>query len=620
MQLLYHKSVTFATRITGRMILENFIKFIKYFGDGKRLQLVGFVGLASIAGCLEFVGIALIYPFILMIIRPETVTNTSLYLKFSSLTGITEPIINALLIGFMALVLFVLKNVYMVLFIRLQSKFLYSWQRRIAGKFMEYFLFASYKDLLKVSNSDKYYILNSLCGSALNSFVMRILMLMTNSFIVTMVILLILVKFPIAGVTTITFSLVTMLLQNKFLKNKTRGINEKIQRETQKLNSINCSNVENVKEIKIISAETKFFDNYNEEQKLVCGLQSDADFYAGIPPYVVEILIVTSLLILGSFIAFSNLENQSAMVASFALVVASIFRIAPALNRIQTAIINIGIGRSYIKKLLDYYEKFDMANFVPNRTVSEIPMRFNNKIELKNIDFSYIEKKPILKDVSIEINKGDFIGIIGLSGSGKTTLADILMGLLPQKGGEILVDGVKLTENNYSAFRNLIGYVPQDVKILEASFRENIAWGIPIEKIEDEKVWQAINVACLAEFVDQFADGIYATPFVGANGASQGQKQRIALARALYRNPEILILDEATSSLDVKVEHEITSMLTDLKQEKTIIAIAHRLSTLKECNKLVYIKDGRVVDIGTFGELSAKYEDFSTLLKLSSIN
>ena len=182
------------------------------------------------------------------------------------------------------------------------------------------------------------------------------------------------------------------------------------------------------------------------------------------------------------------------------------------------------------------------------------------------------------------------------------------------------MDGVKLTENNYSAFRNLIGYVPQDVKILEASFRENIAWGIPIEKIDDEKVWQAINAACLAEFVDQFAEGIYATPFVGANGASQGQKQRIALARALYRNPEILILDEATSSLDVKVEHEITSMLTDLKQEKTIIAIAHRLSTLKECNKLVYIKDGRVVDIGTFGELSAKYEDFSTLLKLSSIN
>ena len=139
MQLLYHKSVTFATRITGHMILENFIKFIKYFGNGKRMQLVGFVGLASIAGCLEFVGIALIYPFILMIIRPDSVVNSSIYLKFMHFTGISDTLTNALLIGLLALLLFVFKNIYMILFIRLQNKFLYSWQRRIAGKFMEYF-------------------------------------------------------------------------------------------------------------------------------------------------------------------------------------------------------------------------------------------------------------------------------------------------------------------------------------------------------------------------------------------------------------------------------------------------------------------------------------------------
>lgn len=308
------------------------------------------------------------------------------------------------------------------------------------------------------------------------------------------------------------------------------------------------------------------------------------------------------------------------MVASFAVVVASIFRIAPALNRIQTSIININTARSYLKALNSFYETFNLLDFKPVLNVKKAPFSFKHKIELKNISFSYVKDKPVLKNISLEIEKGDFIGIIGLSGSGKTTLADVLMGLLPPDSGEILVDGVKLTNENYHNFRSIIGYVPQEVKVFEKSFKENIAWGSVTEEIDDVKVKHAIEAARLSDYVKQFSQGIEATPFVGSTGASQGQKQRLALARVLYRNPEIIILDEATASLDVKVEHEITGMLGALGQNKTLIAIAHRLSTLKSCNKLIYIKDGELVDTGTFQELSSKYEDFNLLLKLSSIN
>lgn len=602
------------------MILENSKKFIKYFGFGKQAQLIGLTFLSLIAGGFEFLGIALIYPFILMIIRPESVINSSLYISFANLTGIDEPIINALVLGCFALMLFILKNLYMILFLKIQNKFVVRWKQDIANLFMKYFLYVSYKDVIKSSNSDKYYILNSLCGVVLNSFVMRTLTLVTNSIIVIMVVTLILIKFPAAGIVAIAFSLVSMFLQNKYLKKATAVICDKIQEENHQMNSITYSNINNIKEIKIIGLEDKFYKQYTQHGGFMTELEAGRDFYSGIPPYIVEMLIVISLLILGAFIAFANIQNQSTMVASFAIVVASIFRIAPALNRIQTSIINIGAGRNYLKALIGFYEKFGMENFKPVINKKTEQMEFNHKIEFKNICFSYVEGKQVLNNISFEIEKGDFIGIIGLSGSGKTTLADIFMGLLPPDSGEIYVDGIQLTEQNYNNFRPLIGYVPQEVKILEKSFKENIAWGVNPDEIDIERVQYAIAGARLEEFINRFEEGINAIPFIGSNGASQGQKQRIAIARVLYRNPDVLVLDEATSSLDVKIEHEITDMLTNLKGEKTIIAIAHRLSTLKTCNKLIYIKDGKLVDIGSFKDLSAKYSDFETLIKLSSIN
>ena len=602
------------------MILENFIKFIKYFGKGRKLKLLGFSLMSFFAGLFEFLGIALIYPFIMMIIKPESMTTFGLYNKFTAITGVADTTINALILGGGALVLFVIKNLYMILFVRIQSRFIINWKQYIANKFMEYFLFAPYKEILTLSNSDKYYIINSLCVNVLMHFVVRFLTFMTNFIIVIMVILLIMSKFPIAGAVTIIFAFSSLFIQNRFLRKAITSVSERVQETARMISAITCSNIDNTKDIKIISAEKKFYDKYTSIGEVVSGLEADRDFLSGIPPYIIEMLIVLSLLLLGAFIAISSFNDRTAMIASFGMVVASIFRIAPALNRIQTSIININAGRNFLKSLLQFYEKFGMDN-IKIRVSSDItPIEFNHKIEIKNISFSYVENSPILKNISFDICKGDFIGIIGLSGSGKTTLADIFMGLLSPDSGEIFVDGIKLTENNYHNFRNIIGYVQQEVRMLDESIKENIAWGEDFEKIDDERIKYAIESAQLTDYVNQFSDGVDAMPFIGSGGASQGQKQRLALARALYRNPEILVLDEATSSLDLKVEHEITDMLNNLKNKKTIIAIAHRLSTLKTCNKLLYIKDGRLVDIGTFKELSEKYEDFDNLVKLSSIN
>ena len=343
-------------------------------------------------------------------------------------------------------------------------------------------------------------------------------------------------------------------------------------------------------------------------------IQIRSGFYSAMPPYIVEILVVSSLMIMACILSLQNINSNSTLIASFAIVVASLFRIAPALNRIQSAIIAINTSRNFVKMLNNEHEKFEYKiNYSKN---TDNKMHFSDKIEFKNINFSYNGSRNVIKNLSFEIKRGDFIGIIGLSGAGKSTLADIITGLLPIDSGKILIDGIELTERNFSQFRQIIGYVPQQINILDKSVKENIAWGY--DNISETGVIKALKAAQIYEVIEE-SGGIDSKIFVGANGLSQGQKQRLAIARALYRDPEILLFDEATSALDVQVENEITEMLSQIGKSKTIIAIAHRLSTLKACNKLIYMKDGQIVDIGTFSELSMRYKEFKKLLELSKI-
>ncbi len=193
------------------------------------------------------------------------------------------------------------------------------------------------------------------------------------------------------------------------------------------------------------------------------------------------------------------------------------------------------------------------------------------------------------------------------------------MGLLPVDYGNITLDDIFINQRNFFSLRKIIGYVPQNINLVDGSFASNVAWGIDPMDIDYRLVELALKRAQLWDYVQTFKEKADAKVIIGSNGLSQGQKQRLAIARALYRNPEILIFDEATSALDVKTENEITEMLKEFKGKKTIIAIAHRLSTLKICDRIVYLKNGEIVDTGTFKELSSLYKEIDTLIKMSNI-
>lgn len=593
------------------MFLENYKKFIIYYGKGRYLKLLGFSGLFLCAGILELTGVALIYPFTILIMNPNSIG------KYLPNLRLGNPILTGLLIGLCVLLIFIGKNLFMILVQYIQNKFICNWKKDIAEKFMEYYLYAPYKAILNSSQSDKIYDIETLCSVAVDGFVMRGLNLITNIIITAMIIGLLFIKFPIPALGTVIFVTVTMYLQNKYFKKRSNTLASTMEKINKKHNDTILENISNIKELKILSAEDTFFEKYQIVEKSYRKTQELQSFYNAIPPYLVEMLVVLALLILACIISIQSPNDNSKLMASFAIIVASIFRIAPALNRIQSSIININASRNFVKRINEKYEKYDFDHFKKENLQSEGILGFHDKIELKNICFSYNSNKQVLKNISITINKGDFVGIIGLSGAGKSTLADILTGLLPADSGEIIVDNTELSQKNFQKFRRMLGYVPQQINILDKSIKENVAWGC--KEINDSKVVNALKSAQLYNVIEEYPQGIDSNIIVGSNGLSQGQKQRLAIARALYRDPQIIILDEATSALDVQIEHEITEMLKEISSTKTILAIAHRLSTLKACNKLIYMKNGTIVDVGTFAGLSEKYEEFENLIKLSSI-
>ena len=275
-------------------------------------------------------------------------------------------------------------------------------------------------------------------------------------------------------------------------------------------------------------------------------------------------------------------------------VVAS-FRLVPGISRILSSYQVIRYIEPSVKILLSEY---DFKNNSQSKKISinkkDSPLIFNKEIKLKNISFSYsLRKEFFLSKISIDIKKGDFVGIIGQTGSGKSTLINLLIGLLEPNGGEVMVDNLNI-KSNLSGWHKKIGYVPQSVYLIDDTIRKNIAFGLQEENINDDLIQKAIEKANLKIFLSSLKDGVETV--VGEKGIriSGGQQQRIGIARALYRDPEILILDEATSSLDQATEKKIMESVNSLKKNKTIIVITHRLITVQNCDKIFMLDKGKI--------------------------
>lgn len=355
-----------------------------------------------------------------------------------------------------------------------------------------------------------------------------------------------------------------------------------------------------IKDIKITGNENYFINRYSIHNTQFANAAQKQYFIQNVPRIALELIAILSLVLLVLFMMSQGKELHQ-IVPTLAMFGAAAFRLMPSLNRIlgnwQTFQYTTPVIDTIYKEFHEHEKQILIVN--PNKE----KLVFNNSMVLENISFSYNQHSALVLDnINLKITHGTSIGFIGSSGAGKSTLVDMILGLLTPTNGKISIDRVNL-KDNLSKWQNNIGYVPQSIYITDDTLKNNIAFGVEDAMIDEQKINKAIELAQLKDYVESLKEGINTN--LGEMGVrlSGGQKQRIGIARALYNSPDVLIFDEATSALDNETEKEFMKAVDFLHGKKTLIIIAHRLTTVANCDFIYKLEKGKIVANGTPKEM-----------------
>ena len=375
-----------------------------------------------------------------------------------------------------------------------------------------------------------------------------------------------------------------------------------------------------IKDIKILNCYPYINRNFADLTNATAKVQIRSMTAQNLPRVVIEVVFILLMLGIGMVFLESRGSVQEA-VSILGLFSMAALRLMPSTSRMLG---NLAVLKNLTAPIETLHR--DLTDSIAegenlDGQASSGPLPFERDIRLENISYAYPSrgrKDPILQDVSFAINKGEAIGLVGPSGSGKTTLVNVLLGLLRPQSGRLMIDGADAFSNR-TAWQNHLGYVPQDIYLIDDTLRNNITLGVEQQDVYEDRLRAAVGMAHLGDMIDGLEDGL--ETIVGEQGIriSGGQRQRIGIARALYRDPDVLFFDEATSSLDNETEREIISAIEELKGSKTMILVAHRLSTVRMCNRLIFMKDGVVNDVGSFEDLQTRNEDFRRMVKLGTL-
>ncbi|MGP9833532.1 ABC transporter ATP-binding protein [Marinobacter sp. NSM] len=370
-----------------------------------------------------------------------------------------------------------------------------------------------------------------------------------------------------------------------------------------------------IKDALLLGRQQAFTDRFGQASTRFADAQGKNQVISQVPRFVMELVAFGSVIFLILYLLAAHDGNLGTILPLLSVYALAGFKLLPAFQQIYSSISVIRGNLPAFEGLRDDLSASSTATRLltpaDNTTEHLTPTR---SIELKNVQFTYPGKtEPALRYLTMTIGANQVIGLVGASGSGKSTAIDLLLGLIQPEKGELLIDGNPITKQQLRAWQNSLGFVPQSIFLADSSIRENIAFGLPSELVDDEKVQRAATMAHLDELLAELPDGLNTR--VGERGVqlSGGQRQRIGIARALYHDADVLILDEATSALDGITEKLIMDAIHDFSGKKTIIMIAHRLATVRQCDSIYLLEKGEVTDQGTYDELALRNAIFQRM-------
>jgi ABC-type multidrug transport system fused ATPase/permease subunit len=375
--------------------------------------------------------------------------------------------------------------------------------------------------------------------------------------------------------------------------------------------------IQGIKEIRVRRNSALFLDRYRAARMRYAAARRANVFLADLPKSVLELTFIGGVAVL-VVVAFAQ-GNSAATLTTLSLFVAAGFRMLPSLTRIMASLQMIRVGRPGLDLVLADLTDPDLPDVPGDDPYASTRMPLERSLVVDGAVHRYRGSGTnVLDGVSLDIAAGSSVAIVGASGAGKTTLIDTILGLHTPVSGRVLADGRDVTDD-LPAWQRSIGLVPQDVFLIDAPLRANIAFGEPPDLVDEERLADAVHRAQLDALVAELPEGLESR--VGERGSrlSGGQRQRVGIARALYREPALLVLDEATSALDNETERRVADVLREVHGRMTVIVVAHRLSTVRQCDQVVFLSGGRVAATGTFDEVRRQNAEFDHLVRLGNL-
>lgn len=557
------------------------------------------IALSVFSALMECIGVGAIIPLISVFQNKETIHENPIVLKIPFLQDFSYSQI-VVFFCLCVIVLYVFKNIFFIFLNWLQIKFSCFLQRILSTNLLKCYMKCGYSFFL---NHDLSFVTRGVendIGNFQNALILSF-GLFSDLFTSAVICILLIITdwvmcLAVAGTAVISLILMFFVFRKSMKKS---GTQFRLSTELS-YKSLNHA-VGAIKDVILLRRQKFFIDNYTRYKAEAQIASVKQTIGQNAPVRIIEALFVTVVIALIGFKALT-VEDPASFIAKLAAFALGSFRILPAIGRISS---NINGITNRLESIDTLYKSIQEANAYAKahrecdfeNSVSEEDKNFpafSDKINLENITFRYNEKHPpVLKDLNLEIRKGQSIAFIGQSGAGKSTLIDVLLGLLVPENGRVCMDGKNITEIPHT-WSNTVGYIPQSVFLTDATLKENIAFGIRSQDIDEEQVIRAIEKAQLKPFIDGLEKGINTA--VGDRGVrlSGGQRQRIAIARALYRNPSIMVLDEATSALDNDTEKAIMDAINSLQGTVTLIIVAHRLTTVKNCDVIYEVAGGSI--------------------------
>ena len=580
------------------------IKQFRYIFNRKQKAGLLLLLIAIIVGTfLELAGVTAIMPFIDVVMNPETI-DRKWYLKipYESL-NFQNTTVFIIFVAVVLIAVYILKNVYLCFMYYAQYRFTYDNRRKVATHMLNAYLKQPYS-YHRIHPSSELMRNISTDMERMFDCVLSILQLFTEGCVcvVLVVYLFIMDKSITIGVGAI-LSLFLLVFYRGFKKYLNHVGNEN-RKYAARITQWLQQSFGGIKEAKILEREDYFLNQFDYNYKKSASYDRKYRFLQVAPRPIMEMVFVAAILAV-IIVKLLNGTQSAYFVSTLSVFAIAAFRLMPSMNRITNYMSVLMFTKGSVEKV--YHDLQEVERLEKNKpaVTADVSLELKKEIQIRNLSFRYPDaSENVLENISFTIPKNRSIAFIGPSGAGKTTLADIILGVLEPTEGQICVDGGDI-QNCMSAWHKNIGYIPQSIYLMDASIRENVAFGIPKDQIDETCLRRALEEAQLKEFVDSLPEGL--DTVIGESGVrlSGGQRQRIGIARALYNDPDVLVLDEATSALDNETEKAVMDAIDRLAGNKTLIIIAHRLTTITNCDVIYEVKDRQIKRV-TLGYDSAK--------------